>query len=109
MKKRTEQSLVRQIMAYLSYVPNLRVWRSNTGAAWHGDRIVRYGMPGSADISGIVRGGRRLEIEVKSQKGKLSKRQDEFGQMIKKMGGVYLVARSLDDVIRFVEDGGAND
>lgn len=88
--------------------PGLRVWRMNTGVAKRADGgVVRFGTPGQADISGIVSvGGRgvRLEIEVKSATGKQSADQKSYQSMITRLGGIYILARSVDDVKRALEN-----
>lgn len=43
---------------------------------------------------------RFVAIEVKSDKGKQSRDQKETEELIKKLGGIYLVARSVDDLIK---------
>lgn len=79
---------------------DVRLWRQNTGVArsFDGGSIVAYGVPGGADLSGIIAGGRRLEIEVKTPGVKQSPQQINFERMITKFGGLYLVARSVEDV-----------
>ena len=67
-------------------------------------RVVRYGVEGGADLSGILADGRRLEVEVKSEKGKQSEQQESFGEMIGRFRGVYLVARSADEAEAAVEE-----
>ena len=57
-----------------------------------------FGRKGSADITGILPDGRRLEIEVKSKIGRLSKHQKAFRQMILDSEGFYMIARSVWDV-----------
>lgn len=77
-------------------------WRNNTGAARMGDRFIRYGIPGAADILGIVPGsGRLLAIECKRPKlkamqsaGRLSPAQESFLSSVHEAGGVALV---IDD------------
>lgn len=74
----------------------------NTGVAvpLNGTRPVRYGVNGQADISGILMGkGTRLEIECKAEKsGYQSKVQKAYQRGIERFGGVYILARSVDDV-----------
>ena len=41
-----------------------------------------------------------LFIEVKSEKGKLSEKQIEFQQIVEAQSGKYLIARSIDDLIK---------
>lgn len=62
--------------------------------------MVRYGVIGSADISGILKGGKRLEIEVKTGKAVQSPRQIAFMNMIRAMGGCYCVTRSVEDAVK---------
>jgi len=81
----------------------VRVWRNNSGAVKVGNRFIRFGVSGQGDISGILNGGRRLEIEVKSQKGRQSKDQKNFEVMIMKFGGLYLLARDYKFVKKSIE------
>jgi hypothetical protein len=53
--------------------------------------------PGIADMC-AVRGGCVLWIECKSQTGRLSPAQEQFRADIENHGGVYVVARSVDDL-----------
>ena len=70
-------------------------WRSNVGRKHY----MQFGLKGSADITGILKTGIRLEIEVKDRDGKQSDEQIEFERMIKSNNGIYILARSVDDVI----------
>jgi len=79
-------------------MPRLRLWRANVGAARIGNRVVRFGIPGQADLTGILPDGRRLEVEVKSPTGRQTPSQRAFEAMIEKFNGVYVLARSTDDV-----------
>jgi Holliday junction resolvase len=54
--------------------------------------------PGIPDIIGIWN-GRMLAIEVKTEKGKLSDKQEAKIREINQAGGLAFVARSIDDVI----------
>lgn len=112
------------VLVALSKLPYVRVWKNETGAlplyqkdsAGHtildetGEpvvhRYIHYGLPGSGDLTGlVVRGGvgARLEIEVKTGSGKLSKDQRLFRAMILSMGGYYIEARSVEQVLSEVE------
>lgn len=73
----------------------LFAWRQNTGKAKIGDRLVTFGLPGQADITGILPGGRRLEIECKSPLGSQSMAQIRFMQAVIANGGIYIVARDV--------------
>lgn len=63
-------------------------------------RWMQFGVKGGADVSGMLRGGRLLQVECKSDRGKLSADQEVFGQAVNGGGGLWLVARSVDDVMR---------
>jgi len=87
----------RLIVEYLAARPGVFAWRQNTGGVFRGGRYIQYGLPGQADISGILRGGRRLEVEVKRPGVKdADPDQEAFRERIEDMGGLYVLA---DDVI----------
>ncbi len=87
------------IVRVVGGLPGLRIWRQNTGVAKFGNRKVRFGIPGQADITGILPDGRRLEIEVKSATGRQSEEQKKFQAMIERFGGLYILAYSPEDVM----------
>lgn len=97
-----ETPLIRDILLALGTRRDLRIWRSNCGAArTRTGRVVRFGVKGQADISGILAPtGKRIEIEAKSATGRQSEQQRRFQAMIEKHGGIYILARSVDDVLR---------
>lgn len=77
----------------------IRLWRNNSGKANYAGQVVTFGVPGQGDLSGIVfPTGRRLEVEVKSTIGRQSEQQKNFQRMIETMGGIYILARSVEDV-----------
>jgi hypothetical protein len=79
--------------------PRLRIARVNTGAAMVKGRLVRFGVPGTADICGVIApAGRFLAIEVKSTSGKQREAQKTFQRVVEAMGGLYVLARSVSDV-----------
>ncbi len=82
------------------------IWRQNTGAAKRGRQVIHYGLPGQADISGTLPGGRRLEIEVKSATGRQSADQKNFQRKCDKVGALYILARSVEDVRRVLRREG---
>lgn len=81
-------------------------WRNNTGevrmpsGAW-----VRFGHPGSADILGIMNDGtgRMLCVECKAKTGGQRKDQELFERMVTRAGGIYIIARSTDDLATALE------
>lgn len=71
-----------------------RVFRVNVGVArmLSSDAIVRYGVPGAADLSGVIMGGRRLEIEVKTGAQRLSAQQRTWRDVLCRFGALHIVA-----------------
>ena len=99
----SEHDMMRLILARLNLIPGVLAWRQNTGAArTPSGGFVRFGVPGQADITGLLPGGRRLEIEVKAPGGRTTREQDTFGARILEHGGVYIVARTLDEALACV-------
>jgi hypothetical protein len=100
---RTETEIQRAILDYLK-LQGIFAWRVNNvpvSMMRGGQRVFRSfgGVKGVADIIGILPGGRLLAIEVKSEKGKPSPDQLAFGKAINGAGGLWFVARSIEDVI----------
>lgn len=122
----TEKELQNDIMRKWSTRTDMRLWRQNVGVAVPLTYIKRlmallaigkwkaavnyasimprnqYGIPGMADLSGIIR-GRRLEIEVKGQKGKQAEEQINWQTQIERFGGIYILAYSIEDVDTVLE------
>ena len=61
--------------------------------------LPKYTPRGVPDII-VVKDGRFIGIEVKTDTGRLSPDQVEFGRQCNEHGGTYAVARSIDDVQR---------
>lgn len=81
-----------------------RVWRRNVGATLNKTgQLVRFGVPGEADITGIIRPGIRLEIEVKAGRDRLTEAQDSFLAMVKLHGGIAIVAHDVEIALYDIE------
>ena len=93
-----EKKLQNDILREFATRPDMRLWRSNTGISKFGDRFVSFGIKGQADMTGIVADGRRLEIEAKAA-SKQTPEQAAFQKTIVRFGGIYILARSIEDVI----------
>ena len=93
-----EHAIQNEILRAFGTKSEMRLWRANVGVARIGNRVIRFGIPGQADLTGILPDGRRLEIEVKSPAGAQSDDQRNFQKMIERFGGVYVLARSVEDV-----------
>lgn len=100
-----EHCIQNQILLAIGSLPWLKVWRNNSGALYdRTGKLVKFGLAGSADIIGIVKPhGRFLAIEVKAEKGRQSESQRNFQRMVEGMGGVYVLARSVEDVLKALE------
>jgi len=88
-----------QILSLWGAHPRLRIARMNTGAAVLKGRFVRFGVPGTADIVGLIAPtGRMLQIECKAARGKQRDAQLVMQRVVTAMGGLYIVARRIEDV-----------
>ena len=109
---------------------NIRTYRNNTGEAWQGKssrtslghvvienpQRVKYGLKkGSSDLIGIYQieitpemVGKKVgiftAIEIKTEKGVISKEQTDFINTIKKLGGIAGTARSVDDAVKLINE-----
>src|ERR1700691_3864750 len=78
-------------------------YRNNSGAAVvpatgnYARRFISIGTAGSSDIIAVVN-GRYIAVEVKDAKGKQNENQKDFQQRLESAGGLYIVARRLEDV-----------
>lgn len=109
----TEAEIQAALLREIGGRADCRIWRNNCGRARdRTGRVVPFGVPGQADLSGVWlapivcercgaerRVGIRLEIEVKSARGKQTDAQRAFQRTIERMGGVYVLARSVKDVL----------
>lgn len=102
-----ERAIKAQCLELLALYPSIRAWNqpAGVGRSFDGRRVIRYGVPGQADISGIIASdsrslsaGKRLEVEVKTATGRLTEAQEAFQAMITGMGGLYLVVRSPQEL-----------
>ena len=109
----TEKQLQNNILREFGRNRRLRLWRANCGTAVVGDvgrimtlcrragiaaRVVRFGVPGQADLTGVLSDGHRLEVEIKAVGRAQTKDQKNYEHMIRRMGGVYVLAYSTEDV-----------
>jgi hypothetical protein len=92
----THSDLVNAILLEVS--PLGLAWNNNTGALKdQTDRLVRYGLPGSADVLACI-AGRFIGIEAKVGSDRQRQNQKDFAAALRAAGGVYILARSVDDV-----------
>jgi hypothetical protein len=89
-----EGEVLQQCLSLLA-IRGIQAWRNNVGMKGG----YTYGKKGSADITGILPGGRRLEVECKAGRGRLSPEQADFLQMITEHGGFARCVYSVDELI----------
>ena len=94
---KSEHDIQSEILIYVTSLPCSFGFRMNTGVSTHGDRFTRYGLPGQPDIFLIYR-ERFIGVEVKSKTGRQSDKQKQWQRNCERGGGIYILARSVDDV-----------
>ena len=110
----TETQLLAEIRLALGRDPRVVLWRNNTGMAEQQGRPVRYGLcVGSSDLVGIVTMasgvGRFLALEVKTERGRVSREQEQFLGVVNARGGYGVVVRSVEDARAAVERAAAGE
>lgn len=103
-KHQLEKDIQLAICDYLALKKYL-FWRQNTGGVYDAKAgfhrpMPKYAMNGVADIL-LIKDGLFVGIEVKRPSGKQSDAQKEFERLLKENGGAYLIATSLEDVIKY--------
>lgn len=103
--------LVEQILVAICKFREVRAWKAQSGVfrRLHDEGVVRVGVPGIADITGIISIqiagyiiGLRLEIEVKTGNAVQRKEQKAFESVIMDRGGLYIVGRSIQEVVDMI-------
>lgn len=65
-----------------------------------GPRVIQSAPEGTPDLLGVIHPGRAFAIEVKTDKGKQRTAQAAWQRAWEKRGGIYILARSVEDVYR---------
>lgn len=110
----TEAKIQHDILAHFGARKDMMLWRNNVGVGrtLQDDRVKRFGLPGSPDLLGVLyvrdpielmhlthgHFGLALGIEVKTGRGRQSEKQKNFEDAFTKRGGIYVLARSIEDV-----------
>jgi hypothetical protein len=63
-----------------------------------GEYYVRFGRKGWGDIIACSPFGRYIEVECKREDGRQSPEQKQHQADVEQRGGVYILARSIDDL-----------
>lgn len=100
-----EADIQKLIVDWLA-IKHVFCYRQNAGAmsgSHKGKRwFVRFARPGASDLVAVVK-GRYIGIEVKTAAGEQSRAQREFETELTHAGGIYVLARSLEDVVHVIE------
>lgn len=101
---KVENATKNAILSYLNMQQNCFAWSSNTGGmktpsgGW-----INFGFPGSPDVLCCYH-GLFVGVEVKTAKGRQNNNQEKFEVKIRGARGVYILARSVQDVINRLEE-----
>lgn len=93
------QTLLNRVKLFVSEYG--RIWSQDTpGLAYTRDGTpFKSGVKGASDLIGLLRpNGQLIAVEIKTGTGHLTKEQRAFGKMIESQGGIFVCARSVDDV-----------
>ena len=93
--------LTEEIIATLNQLEDVYVWHNQTGAAFRGKRMIRFGCKGSADIIGTVK-GKFVALEVKTGTGRQKEDQKKFQEVVEDAGGFYSIVRSREQAIDLI-------
>lgn len=81
------------------------VRRNNVGTFYTFDgRPIAIGIPGEADLTLFQNGGKTVFIEVKTRTGRQRTKQKRFQAAVERLGYDYVIMRSADDALRYIED-----
>lgn len=95
------------------------IFRTNAGEAWQGDKVWSHEFqqhvlinmrpykglpPGFPDTLYFGPAADTVFLEIKNEKGKTSKKQDNFLALMRKFGHSTAVVRSADEAISFINN-----
>jgi len=99
----SEAVLQQEIRLALGQRQDIMMFRINVGKFRPldgGPRVIQSAPEGTPDLLGVISPGRAFAIEVKAPRGKQRDVQIAWQTAWEKRGGIYILARSLDDVYR---------
>ena len=106
MRKTTESDVLRDCLYYLK-VGGILAWRTNNTGIY--DPVKKrfrafQGLRGVSDILGILApSGRLLAVETKGPTGRLTPEQKVFLDRVRAAGGLALVVRDVDELVKALE------
>jgi hypothetical protein len=114
----SEKHILAEVLIDVTARSDAVAWRHNSGQAWQGNRVegkpgtlvrlehgmvilrnarpVKFGLEGSGDIIGAI-ASRPLAVETKTATGRQRESQIYFQQAWERVGGIYLLARSVEE------------
>lgn len=92
--KLTEKMIQNQILGYLRTI-GIYCWKH-----WQGPMSP---LKGVSDILGIMKDGKFIAIEVKTDRGRVTPEQQNFLDIINRNNGMAFLAKSLDEVMQKVK------
>lgn len=99
---KSESYIRNEIALALGRKPNVLIMRINVGKARalnDPTTIINFGPPpGTADLIACI-SGRFVGIEVKTTIGRQSEQQKSFERALTARNGIYILARSVEDVV----------
>jgi hypothetical protein len=99
-----ERSVQRAILLFLR-ARGCLVAVTDAGAAYRAGAFFGDSIPaGWPDITGMLPGGRFIGVECKAPGGRQSLVQKAMEEAVTKRNGIYILAKSVDDVERGLKD-----
>lgn len=99
----TANALTAELLLQLPALFPCRLWRQNVILARAKRGLVRSLPNGVPDLTGILWPGFRLDIEVKVGRDVLSEQQKRYRDMAQHLGGIYIVARTVEGCISQIQ------
>lgn len=100
----SEAIIQQNIRLALGMRDDIFMFRINVGVfrPLHGDqkRAIRSAPDGTPDLLGVKAPGQAFAIEVKTARGQQRDAQIKWQRAWEKRGGIYILARSVDDVYK---------
>ncbi len=104
--KPLERDVLAAILAALHADPRVHIAeRTQSGVFQDGDRYIRVGVKGKLDITGMLKGGRYFEIEVKRPGAKPDERQWQRIYHIREGGGIAGYVGSVEEALAILANG----
>ena len=103
----TEKTIKKQILVRLSEL-GVFAWNNPVGLATplKAQRPIQFGLPGTADILGIMPDGRGIGVETKSRTGRQRNTQKKWQRRWERNKGLYIIARSVEQLEQALQSAG---